>query len=104
MLCSVADQGAVLRELRRVLRPGGQLRFLEHVQASTPGLRRVQRFLDVTRLWPAFAGGCRVGRDTLTAIAAAGFTVIEHEDFLFPEGRIPVPASPHVWGIAVRDP
>lgn len=104
VLCSVADQGAVLREVRRVVRPGGELRFLEHVRASAPGLRRVQRALDATRLWPAFAGGCRVSRDTRAAIAGAGFTVARHEDFVFPQTRIPGPASPHVWGIAVRDP
>jgi len=103
MLCSVADQRAVLAEVRRVVRPGGYLRFLEHVRAGTPGLRRVQRVLDAT-VWPAFGGGCHVGRDTLAAIAGAGFTVTRHEAFRFPEGRIPLPASPHVWGVASRDP
>ena len=51
-LCSVADQAVALADLRRVLRPGGQLRFLEHVHAGTAGMRRVQRLLDAT-IWPA---------------------------------------------------
>ena len=103
MLCSVADQRAALAEVRRVVRPGGQLRFCEHVRADTPGLRRAQRVLDAT-VWPLLGGGCHVGRDTLAAIAGAGFTVVRSEAFRFPETRIPAPASPHVWGIATRDP
>ena len=103
MLCSVADQRAVLAEVRRVVRPGGQLRFIEHVRSDTPGLRRVQRVLDAT-VWPAFVGGCHVSRDTLPTIAGAGFTVVHSEAFRFPQSRIPPPAAPHVWGIATRDP
>ena len=70
VLCSVADQRAVLAEIHRVVRPGGQLRFLEHVQAGTPGLRRAQRVLDAT-VWPLLVGGCHTGRDTLAAIASS---------------------------------
>jgi len=101
MLCSVADQAAALGEAYRVLRPGGELRFFEHVQAESPGLRRMQRFVDAT-LWPLFSGGCRTGRDTAAAIANAGFTITAIDRFSFPETRLPAPASPHILGIAVR--
>jgi len=103
VLCSVADQRAALREIHRVVRPGGQFRFIEHVRAEAPGLRRVQRMLDAT-VWPLLCGGCHVNRDTLGAIAGAGFTVTQSEAFRFPVTQVPLPASPHVWGIAVRDP
>jgi ubiquinone/menaquinone biosynthesis C-methylase UbiE len=101
VLCSVGDQHAALREIHRVLRPGGHLRFLEHVQARTPGLRRVQRALDAT-LWPHLAGGCHTGRDTEAAIRATGLTIERIEYFDFPPGRIRQPASPHIAGAATR--
>ena len=74
VLCSVADPDAALAEIRRVLRPGGRLWFLEHVRADSPGLRRTQRVLDAT-VWPRMFGGCHLGRDTAAAIARAGFTI-----------------------------
>ena len=103
VLCSVADQRAALAEVPRVVRPGGELRFVEHVGADSPGLRRVQRVLDAT-VWPPLGGGCHTGRDTLAAIGRAGFTVTRHDAFRFPVTQIPLPASPHVWGVASRDP
>jgi ubiquinone/menaquinone biosynthesis C-methylase UbiE len=99
VLCSVADQDAVLREIHRVLAPGGQVRFLEHVRAGTPGLARVQRVLDAT-LWPVMAGGCHLGRDTTAAIERAGFRLERVTRFRFPDAS--TPSSPHVLGTAVR--
>lgn len=100
VLCSVADEGTVLAEARRVLRPGGELRFLEHVQDHEPGLlRRLQHGLDAT-VWPHLFGGCHCGRDTVAAIEAAGFEVVEVDRFCVPPGsRSPV--SPAVLGRAV---
>jgi SAM-dependent methyltransferase len=102
VLCSVDDQGAALAELHRVLRPGGRLRFLEHVQSACPGtLRRVQRAVDAT-FWPHAFGGCHTGRDTEAAIRSAGFAIDEIEHFDFPAGRVRQPASPHIRGSATR--
>ena len=100
VLCSVPNQARALAELHRVLRPGGELRFFEHVQADTPGLARTQRLVDL--VWPTLVGGCHTNRDTVTAITAAGFTLNSSRRFRFPDGRLPSPAAPHVLGVAQR--
>jgi ubiquinone/menaquinone biosynthesis C-methylase UbiE len=99
VLCSVPDQGRALAEVRRVLRPGGELRFLEHVRADGTALARTQRALDAT-VWPRLGAGCHLARDTVAAIEDAGFTIARLDRFRFPDARISLPASPHVLGIA----
>jgi ubiquinone/menaquinone biosynthesis C-methylase UbiE len=101
MLCSVTDQRVALGEMYRVIRPGGQLRFFEHVRADTHGLQRVQRMLDAT-IWPVLFGGDHTGRDTAAAITDAGFTIESIDRLRFPEGRITLPSSPHILGVASR--
>jgi ubiquinone/menaquinone biosynthesis C-methylase UbiE len=101
VLCSVRDPRATLAELRRVVRPGGELRFYEHVAAETGGLRRLQRVLDAT-VWPLLIGGCHAGRDTVGAIESAGFHVERLDRFRFPERGGLNPTSPHVLGVAVK--
>lgn len=71
VLCTVPDPAAALAELRRVLKPGGRLLFIEHVRAEDPGLARWQDRLE--RPWRFFADGCHCNRDTVATIAAAGF-------------------------------
>jgi len=99
VLCSLPDQDAALREFHRVVKPGGQLRFLEHVRADAPGLARVQRLLDAT-IWPRLAGGCHTGRDTTAAIDRSGFTIERIDRFRFPDAR--TPSSLHIVGTALR--
>ncbi|GIE29448.1 methyltransferase type 11 [Actinoplanes italicus] len=102
VLCTVPDQRTALAEIHRVLRPGGGLRFLEHVLAEQPGtLRRVQRIVDAT-VWPLLAGGCHTARDTAAAITSAGFTVDELHRFRFPPDGPTSPASPLIRGSATR--
>ena len=57
--CTVPDQDAALQEIRRVLRPGGQLCFLEHVRADSAKLAQAQRALDAI-VWPHLFGGCHL--------------------------------------------
>ncbi len=99
VMCAFDDRESALAELRRVLRPAGTLRFLEHTMAETPGLRRVQRQADAT-VWPVLAGGCRTAVDPAGAITAAGFEITSIRRLHFPENRFTQPSSPHVLGSA----
>jgi SAM-dependent methyltransferase len=91
VLCSVADQQQALGELHRVIRPGGELRFYEHVVAEGAVARRLQRLADAT-FWPHVAGGCHLTRDTGAAIAQAGFEIQSKRRFNFSPG-VPVRRS-----------
>jgi SAM-dependent methyltransferase len=89
---------AVLQEVRRVLRPGGDLLFSEHGLAPEPGVAGWQRRLEP--LWRRLAGGCHLTRPVVASIVAAGFEMVEQEAAY-------LPGAPRVlgwseWGVARR--
>jgi len=98
VLCSVADQSAALAEIVRVLRPGGELHFYEHVVSNRPTTARLQRALDAT-IYPLLAGGCHCARDTGAAIRQAGFEIEREERISFKPSAV-IPAIPHILGTA----
>jgi ubiquinone/menaquinone biosynthesis C-methylase UbiE len=100
VLCTVPDQERALAELARVIRPGGELRFYEHVVSRRPFEARLQYIADAT-FWPLLAGGCHMGHDTGAAIERAGFRIETCDRFAFSPGP-PVPAGPHILGVARR--
>lgn len=101
VLCSVEDPQRALGELFRVLRPGGQVRFLEHVRADTVVGAALQRAVDAT-LWPRLFGGCHTSRDVLTTMTATGFRIQQVRRLPYSATSIPFPSHPHVAGVAVR--
>jgi SAM-dependent methyltransferase len=99
VLCSVADQRAVLKEVVRVLRPDGRLLFYEHVRSKHWILGAAEDL--ITPLWSRIAGGCHPNRDTAAVIAGAGLNVQALERFGFSS----LPGNPrlaHILGAACK--
>lgn len=97
-LCSVNDQAQVLKELRRILRPGGTLLYLEHGRAPDANVAKWQHRIEP--VWKPIAGGCHLTRPITSAVKIAGFEV----DQL---GAHYVPKTPRFagwveWGAAVK--
>lgn len=94
-LCSIAETGPALREMARVLAPGGRLLFLEHGAAPDASVRRWQDLVDP--VWTRLAGGCHLNREIPRLLEAGGFTIEELETRYNPGWR---PASFNYWGAA----
>lgn len=95
-LCTIADAMAALRQMRRVLRPGGSLLFCEHGAAPDARVRRWQDRLD--GLWGRCAGGCHLNREVAAMITSAGFRMDWMESAYLP--GTPRFAGFNTWGAA----
>ena len=97
VLCSVSDVSGALAEIRRVLKPGGELRFFEHVRSKHAAFGMLQDA--ITPLWSRAAGGCQPNRNTASAIEAAGFGIEEIDQFSYAPLRF-FPKHTHILGRA----
>lgn len=97
-LCSVADAAKTLSELKRILKPGGKLLFLEHGAAPDPGVAKWQRRIEP--VWKRIAGGCHLTRPVTDSVREYGFAVEALGAEFLP--KMPRWASWMEWGVATK--
>jgi len=95
-LCTIPDTAAALRQMGRVLKPGGELIFCEHGAAPDAGVRRWQD--RINPLWKRIGGGCNLNRPIPALIEAGGFRITSLDTMYIPGWR---PGSFNYWGTAV---
>lgn len=94
-LCTMPETGPAMREIGRVLRPGGRLVFCEHGLAPDANVRKWQD--RITPVWKRLAGGCHLNRDIPALIEQGGFRIVSMETMYLPGWR---PATFNYWGMA----
>ncbi|XP_037068056.1 methyltransferase-like protein 7A [Pollicipes pollicipes] len=112
VLCSVAHVDQMLREILRVLVPGGRFYFLEHI-GDEPGTwrRRFQNAVSDSGLWPMLYGGCMANCDLEAELLAGGFSTMEHHSVFLVENKMKPrskpqpgidPINPILYGVATK--
>jgi ubiquinone/menaquinone biosynthesis C-methylase UbiE len=97
VLCSVPDVAGALAEIRRVVRPGGELRFFEHVRSGKPWFGLLEDA--ITPVWSRAGGGCHLNRNITAAIGAAGLQIERLDRFSYAPLRL-FPRHAHILGRA----
>ena len=95
-LCTIPDPVAALKEMRRILKPGGKLLFCEHGKAPDAGVHKWQNRIDP--IWSKIAGGCHSGRNIPALLDAAGLKTTELEQDYIPGPKV---LSYNYWGQAI---
>lgn len=97
VLCSVTDIHATLKDIQRVLKPGGTFVFIEHIAATNGTCTRTVQD-GITPVWSAMFDHCHPNRETWLSLENAGFETVDYQSF-----RLSVPiVSPHIAGVATR--